>query len=398
MITLKPKVVIIGIGFSSRLCLIRSIAAIGAEISVIVVGHVKHMPVDCYSKYVNKIYYCEGNNKKRLLQIITENCIDNDLKPILIPINDFAASVIDRNIDTLKNHFLFPHIHMRQGAVTVWMNKEKQKDLAKECGLDVVSSKNVEIEDHQYTMPENINYPCFTKTREYTTGYKGTLHRCNNKKELQQVLNQLSTKHKQITIMVEDYKEIETEYAAVGLSTGNEVIIPGVIEILLMAEGSVKGVACQGKIMPLTGYKELITRFKEFVSKTGFIGLFDIDFYLSGGVYYFGELNLRIGGSAYAVSKMGVNLPAMFVKSLLGESIDNMEKEILSSATFVNEKICSDHWYEGFMSTKEFRRILRSSDISFVEDYDDTAPGKKMKKELETMRLKRFIKKCLGKI
>ena len=394
---MAQKVIIIGIGFASRLCLIRSIAAIGAEISVIVVGHVKHKPVDCYSKYVKNVYYCKGNNKKRLLQIITEDCIDNQQKPILIPINDFAATVIDQNIDTLKDHFLFPHINLRQGAVTEWMNKEMQKNLAKKCALDVAYSTNVEITGHRYEMPVGNNYPCFTKTREYTPGYKSTLHRCNDENDLRKVLDRLSAKHERITIMVEDYKEIETEYAVVGVSTGKEVIIPGVIEILVMAEGSVKGVACKGKIMPVKGYEELIARFKEFVLKTEFVGLFDIDFYLSNGVYYFGELNLRIGGSAYAVSKMGVNLPAIFVKSLLGEPVDDMEKMIQSSATFVNEKICSDHWYEGYMSTKKFRSMLRSSDISFVEDDDDTEPEKMMKGELRTMRLKRFVKKCLGK-
>lgn len=394
---MSPKVIVIGIGFTSRLGMIRAVAETGAEIDVIVVGHGRFKPVDCYSKYVHRYYYVKGNDKDRVLQILQEQCAKPNRKGILIPINDFAATVVDQNIDTLKEHFLFPHIHGRQGAVTEWMNKEKQKEVAKKVGLNVAKSVNVELKDGHYRLPEGINYPCFTKTRAYTKGYKFTLNRCDDEAALRKVLDRLAGWDRPLTIMVEDYKEILTEYAVVGFSDGKNVVIPGIIEILVMAKGDDKGVACQGKIMPNKGFEDLVEKFGKLILEIGFVGLFDIDFYLSEDEYYFGEINLRVGGSATAVLKMGVNLPAMFVRSLLGVSFDDMKKEVDSEAVYVNERICLDNWYQGYMSRRDLDKLLTTSNISFVEDEADMKPEMAFKTALRMMRVKRMIKTFLNK-
>lgn len=394
---MSPKVVVIGIGFSSRLGMIRALGQIGVEIEVIILCHGRFKPVDCYSKYVSRYFYVKGNNGSKVLDILSNHCIDKTRKTLLIPINDFAAKIIDQHIDLLKEHFMFPHIHMTQGAVSEWMNKELQKNLAKAVGLNVADAINVEIKNGQYQLPKNTKYPCFTKTRAYVGGYKGTLHRCDDEQTLRKVLDSLSNKYRQITIMVEDYKEIEKEYAVVGFSDGKEVIIPGVLEILVMAQGDDKGVACQGKVMPNTGFEALVEKFKRLMLELGFVGLFDIDFYLSEGQFYFGEINLRIGGSASAVLKMGVNLPAMMVKSFMGESYDDMNKVITSSAVYANERICSDNWYQGHISKQEMFGLLQGADISFVKDEQDRAPERRFGWELRMMGIKRFIKNCLNK-
>lgn len=394
---MNPSVVIIGYGFATRLGLIRSLSHIANRISVIMIEHDKSKPIDCYSKYVDA-YYRSGNNEGNVMAILKQKCVDNSQKVIVIPTNDFSASVLDNNIEELKDHFLFPHIHYKPSAISEWMNKEKRKEAATNVGLNVAYSNNVEIKDGKYDLPSGINYPCFTKTRAcISTGYKHTLHRCNDEKELRSFLDYLGNKFQNITIMVEDYKEISTEYAVVGFSDGKEVTIPGVIEITMMAKGIYKGIACQGKIKPIVGFEEVVDKFKKLILNIGFVGLFDVDFYLSEGQFYFGEINMRIGGSGYAVTKMGVNLPEMFVKSLLGDSIADMEREIKASAVFSNERICLDNWYKGYLSTKGFYHILNTADISFLKDDNDKEPEIVFKRRLLMMGVKRAIKKVLKK-
>jgi predicted ATP-grasp superfamily ATP-dependent carboligase len=150
---MKPKVIIIGIGFASRLGLIRAVAKTGADIDVVVVGHEKPIPIDGYSKFVQRIFYCKGNNQKRLLDILTQECISPQRKAVLIPANDFAASVLDKNLDILEKHFLLPHISHQQGAITTWMNKEKQKTLAQKAGIRTAKSCNIEIKNGEYQIP-----------------------------------------------------------------------------------------------------------------------------------------------------------------------------------------------------------------------------------------------------
>ena len=371
---MKQKVVIIGYGFSTRLCIARSLGKLGYEITLIILEQVKSKTIDCYSKYVKNYYLVQGNDEKKLLNILLDNCKDEQQKVILIPTNDFSVSVLDKNLNLLKNNFLFQNINYQQGAIVEWMNKEKQKKLAQHVGLNVVNSIDIDIVNRSFNMPDDIHFPCFTKTREYAPGYKYTLRRCDYKEQLHDFLDDLCLKHDNLTLMVEDFKNIEKEYAIVGFSDGNDVIIPGVIEIAEMAKGGHQGVALHGSIVPCKNFDSFINPLKSFIQKIGFVGMFDIDFYYSNGLFYFGELNLRIGGSGFSFIYKGINLPEMYARTLLGKSIDNLQKEITNTATYSNERICLDNWIDGQLTTLKFFSILKSSDISAVKCKHDRIP------------------------
>ncbi len=371
---MKRKVIIIGYGFSVRLCLARILGELGYEVSLIILERVKSKPIDCYSKYVKNYYYIQGDDEEVLMKVLLEKCRDDRQKVILIPINDFSASVLDKNLNQLEQHFVFQNIRHQQGAVVQWMNKEKQKHLARQIGMDVANSVNIEIANGSYSVPADISYPCFTKTREFIVGYKFTLHRCDNERELRAVLDDLAGRFDNLTLMIEDYKDIDKEYSVVGYSDGKNVVIPAVIEILTMAKGSNRGIALRGKIMPCTGFENLILSFQQIVREVGFAGMFDIDFYLCEGKMYFGELNLRIGGSGFAIIYQGVNLPEMHVRSLLGESIEGMKKEITDTFTYSNERIAIENWFEGHLSNREYFSLVNSADVNAIRRKNDNYP------------------------
>ena len=399
----KYKVVIIGHGYTSRLAVIRSVAQIDCEITVIVMtGYKKDgktlnktLPIDCHSKFVDHVLFCK-NDAEELVTLLLNECVDKNRKNVIFPDSDFAASAIDSNLNRLKDFFLFPHIGNKQGAVVDWMNKEKQKELARTVGLNVVNSISIKMEGQDIQIPTSIHYPCFTKTRSYTIGTKHTLKRCDNEKELRDFISSLSCWFNH-TLLVEDFKEIEHEYAALGFSDGKEVVIPGIVYILSMAHGNHYGVACKGEVAPVTGFEELISKFKDFVLKIGFVGVFDIDFFQSHGEFFFSELNLRIGGSCYAITKAGVNLPGMFVKYLNGDSIGGMKKEITSRATYVDERMLTDDWIHNYITTKSFYDTINSATISFIKDEEDPRPYRSFVRFVKTKRIKRFIKKTLLK-
>lgn len=401
MIGKEVKVVIIGTSFTSRLGIIRSIAPMECDISVVVMTGCKRSgalnktkPIDCYSRYVNHIYYCHVKNEKGLVDILINQCAERNKKAILIPCSDFSASVIDRNINDLKDLFFFPHINHCQGEIVKWMNKERQKNLAKLVNLNVTHSCVIDISDKRYTIPIDIQYPCFTKPLVSIAGGKLFFKRCDNKTDLDNVLKGISAKEGSIKILVEDFIFIEKEYAVLGFSDGSDVVIPGVVYLSRMSQ-SHPGVALQGKILPIEGFEDVISKFRGYIKKIGFVGLFDIDFFFSKGNFYFGEMNLRFGGSGYAITKMGVNLPEMMVKSLSGESITYMQKEVKGSAFFVNERMCVDDWYKGYISNEEYHKIMQMVDFSFVEDEQDPFPGIILKKEYRKRRVLRMIKRSL---
>ena len=83
-------------------------------------------------------------------------------------------------------------------------------------------------------------------------------------------------------ILVEDYIKIDREYAALGCSDGENVIIPGIIQFVRGSK-SHPGIALLGEVKPTDGFEQLIKEFCLFVQQIGYVGIFDIDFvdYLS---------------------------------------------------------------------------------------------------------------------
>ena len=389
---MNPQVVIIGHGYTSRLSIIRSVAEVGCDVTVIVttLSDKREKPIDCYSKYVSRFYFCGRSNSEELIQLLLNKCTDPVQKVVLIPDGDDVVATIDTHQGQLKEHFLFPHINHEEGAILKWMDKEKQKSLAREVGLNVANAHIIEIVDGHYSIPKEIQYPCFPKPLATASGGKGGMRRCNNVGDLKAAIDYIiKYKNKTEKVLVEDYKEIDTEYALLGFSDGKEVMIPGILEFLTVSKQHT-GIALQGKIMPVTGFEGLLNQFKQLVLKVGFVGVFDIDFYKSKGDFYFCELNMRFGGSGYAYTKMGVNFPAMLVHYFHGESVD-MSKSINQTAVYVNERMCLDDWKNFALTTAEYQNYLHSADIRFIPDDSDPGPEKVYVKEYRKQSVIRFL-------
>lgn len=400
---MKQKVVVIGHGYTSRLGVIRALGKAGYEVVVIVMTpnrvestQAYSKPIDCYSKHVNQFYFCPSNPES-LVNLLLEKCIDTKQKVVVFADSDFSEAVVDENQERLRPYFLFPHINHEQGAVVAWMDKLRQKETAMSVGLNVAEGCVIDVKDRVYTIPEDVKYPCFPKPLATLKGGKRGLKRCNDESELRSVMSVITEKDPTIKVLVEEYKVIDVEQALLGFTDGKDVVIPGIIKTLSLANGGHFGVAKQGMILPVIGYEDLVEKFKKFVLKTGFVGIFDIDFYQSEGLFFFCEMNFRYGGSGYAYTAMGVNLPAMLVRTLLGESINGMQLEIKKDAVFVNERMCLDDWYSGYITTKEFRHLLNTADISFVNDLHDIEPMRAFKKVVNNpiCNMKRIVKKIL---
>lgn len=395
---MRQKIIVIGNSFATRLGVIRSVGEIGCDVIVIAIAYYKAFnppkPIDCYSKCVKEVIFFDRKyGREGLVQLLLEKCTDNNQKPIIIPTSDFTAVAIDN--EHIRKHFLVPYINNAISSIEYWMNKANQKTIAIQEGLKVAGSFVIAREEGVFHMPDTVKYPCFTKPLYSIGAGKKCLRKCENKSELQDILN-IAEKNNIYNILVEDYLNIDEEYAVLGFSDGNEVIIPGVIKFVRECK-SHKGIAMVGEILPTDSFKELIEKFISFIRQIGIVGLFDIDFFRCQGEFFFGELNVRIGGSGTAIAKMGVNLPAMFVKSMLGEGIDGMKREVNTSATFVNERMCIDDWLSGKISTLSLHRIIRSADILFIKDKKDRIPYKELLKEIrrDYFNYKRIIKRIL---
>lgn len=389
---MKQKVIVIGHGYTSRLAIIRSVGMAGYDVDVVVIGtkKTKEKPIDCHSKYVNRVLYSPSGDEEALVDLLIKNYQNYPDKPILVPESDFAVKVIDSHLYRLQDLFLLPNIDMKEGAVVEWMDKQRQKEQARVVGLTVADCKRISISEGKYTIPDDIKYPCFPKPVD---GGKKGLGRCDNKESLDRSLRFMAGV-RDMDVLVEDYLKIDKEYALVGFSNGNNVHIPAIIHIEQMAKGGHFGVAKKGRVLPVGGYESLIEKFKQLIQSIHYSGLFDIDFLECGGRFYFDEINLRFGGSGYAVTKAGANLPALMADCFSGKGCDGI-KDVAVSRSFANERTCLDDWFYNHASFKDFRNAVEQADICFVKDKEDAAPCHAFRKYVKKMRIKHIIKKVL---
>ena len=224
------RVVVIGHGYSIRLSVIRSVASLGCEVTVIHVGPpVK--PIDGYSKYVKEVlYFNRQEGTEGLVKLLLEKCAVEGQKPIIFPTSDFSALAIDD--DEIKKHFAVPYIinnnSQFQLSIAYWMDKAHQKALALSVGLNTAGSVVAERGREGFQIPDGIKYPCFTKPVSSFGGGKRCQQRCNNPEELEAVLA-IADKNDITKVLVEDFINISHEYAVLGYSDGKKVVIPGVI-------------------------------------------------------------------------------------------------------------------------------------------------------------------------
>lgn len=390
---MQKKVVVIGHGYTSRLAIIRSAGMAGYDVDVVVIYYGKKAvgkkPLDCYSKYVGKVLYSPAGDDKALVELLVLSYQDAESKPVLIPESDFSVKAVDLNLDRLKDYFLIPNIGLQQGAVAAWMDKQKQKQRAMELGLNVASCRLVSIRNGAFEIPDDMQYPCFPKPVD---GGKSALGRCNDAAALKKSLDRMAA-IRDMDVMVEEFLNIDKEYALVGFSDGANVTIPAVMHLEKMAHGGHFGVAKKGKVLPVASFEQLLEQFKSLIKSIGFVGLFDIDFLECQGKFYFDEINLRFGGSGYAVTKAGANLPAMLADYFTVGEYKMQECDIRKPLTFVNERTCMDDWYEFYDTARNYKENIIVSDICFINDRCDEAPYVVFRKILFQKRLKRVVKK-----
>lgn len=372
------KLVILGHSYSSRLGLIRSVSGMGYSIDIIVMegrrSKRQRRPIDAYSKYVSRVFFCPRYDKEALSRLLKAQYANKDQHVVFIPDSDETASAFDFLGKDFCGQIYYPHILSTKGTVSAWMDKSRQKELARSLGINVASATKVEIVDGKYAIPDSIRFPCFVKPLATINGGKGGMRRCDSKKELAASLDFIIEKRsKNESVLVEDYLNIDKEYALVGLSDGDSVLIPSVMHLTTISKNS-PGIALQGKVLSPLGFEGILDKFRLFVKSMGFVGLFDIDFFLCGEEYFFGEMNLRFGGSGYAVTKMGVNLPKLMVDSFLGNINHLPTVSISGEATFTNDRMCLSDWEAGHISYQSLRHYLLDTDIRFIPDDKDSVP------------------------
>ena len=356
---MEEKVIVIGGNHHNTLGLIRSLGKKGIK-TVLILCSKKNDSYVLKSRYILDHYLV--HNYQDSIAILTDELVCDE-KQVVICATDGAASVIDQHRDELKSHYVLPGIQ-QQGGLNKIMDKEAMSQIAQSCGLRIPYSIVVRKTETDFS---NIPFPCIIKPIKSIEGSKADISVCYDAEVFRKKLRNCHSK----SVQVQQYISKVFEYQLIGLSFG-EVIIPGRSRIITQPLATNTGYL---HYEHLDG-TEPLEQCKEFMLKTGYSGLFSMEFIRDAeGNDYFMETNFRNDGNSICVTEAGVNLPYIWYSlcknpNLSLESFETEIKEIYVMPEFDEIRL----WSANKISFSRLWKEMKQANAFMEYDPEDPAP------------------------
>ena len=390
-----PCVVVLGKNYSTSLGVIRALGRAGYPVQLLYITAKKGgARIAASSKYILQTIEQIGRNDDEIINRLQNSFVHKGERYVLFPTDDYTSSLIDRYRDVLRPHFLMPYIEgEKQGAVTHYMNKSVQMDLSRKFGLQSATSWEIDLSQSRIPIPQDVSFPCFCKPTISARGYKREICRCNTREELEKKLIDLQRIKRERTVLIQEFLEIQDEFSISGVCFGEDIYLPALLKKLCIAEHE-KGVTLLGKVCPFGKLESVKEKLTAMLASIHYYGMIDIELFYSNGELYFNELNFRSSGVGYAVTQAGVNLPAMFVQRLTGQS-GIADDKIEYGLCFLYDKAAYEDYIFGHITRDDFENYKDTADFTMLFDDLDTEPSRLFLIEMQKKKKKAALNKII---
>lgn len=321
------NVIVIGPDHYNTLWLVRSLGMAKIYPLVVILSPNK-------KSFVVKSRYCRKSvivsNEESLLTFLMSNEFPN--KQIVLSSSDAVAIFLDSHLDVLKDKYIIPNCDNKQGELSYWMNKDRMVVMAAECGLSI--PKSISLSPQSYANKPAVSYPCLIKPEQSAAASKNDFRICHNAEDLDLAITNI--KDKCPKILIQEYIKPDYEYLVYGVSTNDEICIPGGLRKIHTCKDlnnlGMMSYACLSDEIPeqLGDFEKI----KEFIRAIGYKGLFSVEFLITKEEAYFLEINLRNDGTCYITTQAGVNMPALWVYSCLGKDASKLSRVFKRQYTY----------------------------------------------------------------
>ena len=191
-------------------------------------------------------------------------------------------------------------------------------------------------------------------------------------------MNSYAAKHDITKDQIQEFIDKDFEYQLIGCSTSKEIIIPGVSKILRPCKGS------NTSFLHYTPMKEGfcdIEKCKEFVRRTGYRGLFSLEFLRDKqGKDYFMEINFRNDGNAICVTAAGMSLPYIWYLDCLGKDYSEEKAKPINPVYVMPDMAELKLLFTRQISFRDYIQDFRKTDRFMEYDSKDRKPFWKLLK------------------
>lgn len=355
------EVVIIGNDHYNTYGVLRSLGEKGINSDVILLNCNKKESYVLHSQYVNNGYACSSFDE--VFNILKGY---NGIKGLIICCSDDAEEFVVNHCEVLSKHFVLPVCENPIETIRL-MNKDVIGILAQQYRIKTPATW--QIKNRQ--IPEGIEYPCITKPINSVSGKKSDIVVCQNISELNEIV---SDKTRCSDFVVQKYIAFEKEVSILGAVLANgEVVFSGCIDKLRTC---MIGTTSFGVMIDNNLLGENISKLEDMLKSTGYRGLFSAEFIVKDGEYYFLEVNFRNDGNTYVATASGLNLPFLYVQSIIDKGIQ-LSNEVNYPCYFMLDIEDFLALRRNNVSLSQWRKDLRMTHICLVYNKRDVEPFKK---------------------
>ena len=232
----------------------------------------------------------------------------------LFPASDKTALLFDVCQNELAQFTVVPGA---SGRLEMLMDKSVMVRIASECGMQVPASVRLDLSvDVDIS---SLNIPCIIKPLRSVAGDKGEIKVCRDCFTLKNAVDRYRERGFN-DVLVQDLIDGDgmEEVAVTGVAFGDDSVVTcGMIhKKRIRGNGSTVFAKFEPDIEP-----ELQDRICCFLRKTGYKGIFDMEFLKNSLGYHFIECNFRNGAYGYAITKAGFNMPQHLVLGMSGKKL-----------------------------------------------------------------------------
>ena len=360
----EHKVIVIGEEHYTPLGVIRSLGEAGVN-PIAYIKKNKRTKIASCSKYISELhmidYYEEAVN-----DIISQYGKEK-YKPIVIPCDDIVVRCFDRRYDTVKDMFYVNNAG-KTGRIALYQDKEKLYELARKCGLNVAQSWKVKKGE----FPIDIRYPVITKPIESYEGWKQDYFVCSSEDELREAYKKI----KGNTLLLQRYIKKKTEITLEGFSAkeGCEVLFA----IKARYTYVLPDYYSMSMIVSNSSDKQVENTLRKMFEEIKYEGIFEVEFMEDeNGELWFLEINFRNSTWSYASTKLGMNLPILWSKSMLGEELKkDVIKKIPENYKAIAEVPDFEQRVRRFkmISLKKWISEIKNADCLYFYNKNDMKP------------------------
>lgn len=290
-------------------------------------------------------------------------------REIIISCADAVTEHLNLYRDRLSERYILPGVP-EQGKMVGLMDKTTMIAMAAKRGV---------YAPEVWSLPADkgkVTFPCITKAHVSSHGGKSDIVICRNKEQFETFLKENTD-----DLFAQAYidKLEEVQFIGCSLRDGEDVIVPGMSKVLRSQPNTNTGFLEYGPIDPF--YNDAVEKAKLYIKDCQYSGLFSFEIMRGkDNRIWFLEINFRNDGNAWCVTKAGVNLPVIWVKSCQGEDYTSeikvpntivMMPEFQDIKLVLQRKVSLWQWIKDFKRTDYFMEYDKNDPKPFWQFIKD---------------------------